>query len=153
MALIFPEECRHSVNICWLYWSFSAAPISLIYFISYLGFCRHFLPIFLTSNFIPLQSSFYSAVRVVVPTVKTDLSIAHCKVLWLFPNAHKIISRLLSLDYQLFSVSLLCTFPALLLPFSKIITKSCQTTHSSLNMNFLHAYIPLDVPFLLPRPY
>lgn len=77
------------------------------------GFCFSGAFVFLTWALVGISYPFPSppalspynptsspAVRVVFPSVKTSHPIAHWKVLWLFPNAHKIISRLLSLDYQ-----------------------------------------------------
>lgn len=64
-----------------------------------MGFCRHFQRVFLTSSFIPLQSNFCSAGRVVFPSGKSGHGVAYCNILWFFPSVPKI-SRLPSLDYQ-----------------------------------------------------
>lgn len=120
--------------------------VFLCYFpvcVSYLCFHRHFLFVFLLSSFIPLQSKFYPVAGVLFLTGTSAHGITHCKILWFFPSAHKIISRLLSLEYQALYNFVSVYFSISSLPFSKIITKSCQSIHNSPNTNFpayLHTF-------------
>lgn len=142
MTLVSPEECRCSVYICCLYWSLC---------------CSYFanLSVFLTWAFADasyqvssppvysLQSSLYSAVRVVFPSGKSGRSIAHCKVFRFFLNTHTVISRLLSLDYETLRNFASMYFSGSSLAIFQDNHQQCQTTHNSPNMNFpayLHTF-------------
>ena len=68
--------------------------------------CFSNLSVFLTWSFagtsilLPYSPASILQSEWLFPSGKSGHSIAHCKVFWFFPNARKIISRLLSLDYR-----------------------------------------------------
>lgn len=77
----------------------------LVILVSLCYSCFSNLSVFLTWTFagtfllLPYSPASILQSEWLFPSGKSGHSIAHCKVLWFFPSAHKIISRLLSLDY------------------------------------------------------
>lgn len=81
------------------------------------------------------------AARITFPSDRSGRRIMEWPIvtfLHFLPNAQKMFSGSVSLDYQTVPKFAFVYFsiPALLLPFSKIVPPACQTIHCSLSVNF-----------------
>ena len=128
----------------------------LVILVSLCYSCFSNLSVFLTWTFagtfllLPYSPASILQSEWLFPSGKSGHSIAHCKVLWFFPSAHKIISRLLSLDYLT-----LCNFASVY--FSNSSLAIFQDNHQVMPNypqfpKYEFSYIPLDMLFLLPGP-